>query len=150
VTTLKPNYIRAFTKAFGFAFVVIVSSILIERICNGYWESASYLASLCIPLFLFPVFCCVAFVPSRIEWSETEFRIYRKFGKPATFSWSNLAAFGRGRGTFLIQFSGQGAFQIYSGAFDRTMWRTFVDFLASNFPDKKARFWVGTRAVKTG
>jgi hypothetical protein len=149
MTALEPNYTRAFIHVFVSISFVIALAAAGVRVRTGHWWNAPYFESLAIPLFVFPIIVCFAFVPRRVDWSNAEFQIRPVFGTPRVFPWSHLVAFGHGRGVLLIQFSGRGAFQIYPGAFDRAAWRKFTGFLTKTFPDKRTRMWFGIYAAGT-
>ena len=119
-----------------------------QRYSTGHWWSADYFASLTIPVLLMPTFVCLMFVPRRIQWSATEFELQPRFGRARTLSWTQLYAYGTGRGVFLLQFRDVHTFQIFAAAFDRDQWQALRDFLAANHPDKKASFWLGPKAIR--
>jgi hypothetical protein len=146
--TLTPNLPRAFVRVFLLVFLVTAIAAVWQRYHDGHWWSADYFASLVIPLLLMPTFVCLMFVPRCIHWSATEFQIQPRFGRAQTLPWIQLYAYGSGNNVFLLQFTGVSTFQIFAGAFPRDEWRAFRSFLTTNHPDKKARFWLGPKAIR--
>ena len=145
---LKPSLTRAFAQVLLLTLLVVVIAAVSEWYRSGLWWSADYCVSLSIPMLLMPTFVCLMFVPRRIVWSSSEFQIQPRFGASQKLPWTQLYAYGRGRGVFLLQFTDVGTFQIYTGAFSRSEWRAFRLFLTSNYPDMKTSFWFGPKAIR--
>jgi hypothetical protein len=76
------------------------------------------------------------FVPSWLEFSDTDFTIKFLFGSLHNFDWLDLHSYGPGENVFVIQFTAR-TFQILPQAYRRTDWRMLENFLSSRFPDKK-------------
>ena len=146
---LAPSFSRALVRVFLSTFAIAVAAAVIQRWQTGHWWSFGYCVSLLIPLTVFPLVVCIGFVPLRIEWSSTEFFI-RTRARTGTFPWERLHAYGSGRGNFLLQFSGAATFQIYVGAFEPMDWQAFYQFLATTYPGKRGRLWIGPFAVRRG
>jgi hypothetical protein len=146
--TLRPNLTRAFFRVLFVCLALVPIAAVADRYRLGHWWSPGYVASLIIPLLVMPTAVCLMLVPRRIQWSAIEFTVEPRFGRPQTLPWTQLYAYGSGNNVFLIQFTGVSTFQIFAGAFSRDEWRAFRSFLATNYPDKKASFWLGPKAIR--
>ncbi|XHR29088.1 MAG: hypothetical protein ACFUZC_00700 [Chthoniobacteraceae bacterium] len=154
----SPNAVRVLQPSFSRAFVRILAEIMLacavgavwERYRLGYWWSVDYMASLLILLLVFPVIVCVMFVPRRFDWCETELKIQLFLRREKVVPWNRLYAYGTGNNVFLLQFEGLSTFQIYAGAFKSAEWKEFRAYLTATYPRKKARFWLGPKAIRKG
>ena len=139
---LVPSFTRALVRVFLSTVAVAVASGFLQRWQTGQWWSFGYCLSLLIPLTIFPLVVCVAFVPRRIEWSEAEFFIQTR-ARTGRFAWEQLHAYSssdRGFGVYLLQFTGAATFQIYLGAFEPAQWGALREFLVTTYPSKRATF----------
>lgn len=145
---LVPSFFRAFFRVLAQLIGVMAFAAVIDHYQSGKWWGLDYLGSLLIPLTIFPVIVFVMFTPRRIEWSETEFRIQPRFGVKKSILWAQLYAYGNGNNVFMLQFEGLSTFQIFGGAFEPGQWKAFRIFLKNKYPDRKAGFWFGPKAIR--
>jgi hypothetical protein len=115
---------------------------------ENHWWTRDYMLSLLIPFSIAPLVVWFMFVPSRLEFSDSEFTIQFPFRPLHTLNWSDLQYYGFGENVLMIQFAGVGTFQIFPQAFRRGEWRMLKNFLATTFPDKKASGYFGDRMFK--
>jgi hypothetical protein len=115
---------------------------------ENHWWTRDYMLSLLIPFSIAPLVVWFMFVPSRLEFSDSEFTIQFPFRPLHTLNWSDLQYYGFGENVFMIQFAGVGTFQIFPQAFRRGDWRMLKNFLGSTFPDRKASGYFGDRMFK--
>jgi hypothetical protein len=110
--------------------------------------------SLLIPFAIVSVIFWSMFVPSRLEFSDTEFTIKFPLRPLHVLEWSDLKYFGPVRywgpveGVFMIEFVSVDSFQILPQAFRRSEWRMFENFLSAKFPDRRASWAIGNRMFR--
>jgi len=107
------------------------------------WWTFDYILSLGIPFSIAPIAVWFMFVPKKLEYSETEFSIGRRFTGSCNLRWSELKYYGDGNNVFMIQFRDRPAYQIFAAAYSRDQWKQLVQFLSDRFPEKKASGYVG-------
>ena len=146
---LTPSFSRAFVRVFLTTLAVIPLGALVQRWQTGHWWGLGYCLSLPISVAIFSLVVCIGFVPLCVEWSTTEFFI-RTRARTGSFSWEQLYAYGPAQGVFLLQFSGTATFQIYVGAFEPAEWQALSQFLATTYPSKRSRLWIGPFSVRRG
>ena len=146
---LSPSFLRALVRVFLTTLAIVPISAVLQRWQTGHWWSLGYCLSLSLPITIFSLVVCIGFVPLRVEWSPTEFFI-RTRARTGTFPWEQLHAYGPAYGVFLLQFSGAATFQMHVGAFKPAEWQAFSQFLATTYPSKRARLWVGPFSVRRG
>jgi hypothetical protein len=145
---LNASFVRAFTKTLTTLLVVSSAAYLWDGYYDGKWWDVGYIESLSIPLVIFPVIVWFMFVPKRLEYSESDFVIDRRFAKICTLPWSQLRYYGPGNNVFMIQFEGRQAFQLFAGAYGRSEWAAFLAFLSNRFPHQRASGYLGARMFK--
>jgi hypothetical protein len=115
---------------------------------ENHWWTRDYILTMLIPFVIVPLAVWLMFVPSQLEFSDSQITIKFPFRPLHTFSWSDLHYYGAGPNVFMIQFAGVGTFQIFPQAYRRSDWRMLKNFLSSTFPDKKASAYIGDRMFK--
>ena len=150
--TIKPNYLRAFTKTFAWPFVAI---FVISGVTSFFKGKAFHIddalgMGTSAGSFL-GIFVSVFFTPREITWDDESIKIRALFPGSGDFVWSQLEAWSPyGRGTFLIKFEGKQAYQVAPAGFQSEDWRAFRSFLQQHFPGKKTLLWFGVRPIRLG
>ena len=88
-------------------------------------------------IMLVPTIVWFAFVPSRLEFSDTGFTVKFPFRPLHAIDWSDFHSYGPGENTLVIQFTDSRTFQIFPQAYHPSDWRVLENFLSSKFPDKR-------------
>jgi hypothetical protein len=147
---LTPSFFRSSTKVLIGLLAITVAGYLWDGYHDKNWWGAGYIESLSIPFVIAPVLVWFIFVPRRLEYSDSEFVIDRRFTSICSLPWSQLCYYGKGNNVFMIQFEGRQAFQFFAGAFSKSEWAAFLAFLSDRFPDKKASGYIGARMFRWG
>lgn len=150
VRRLHPNFLRAAAIVVVMMLFVTIAGYFWQGYHDNHWWKRDYIWSLLIPFMIFPAVVCLAFVPFRLEFTDTEFVIQMPFRQLYTLSWDDLEYYGPGNNVCMIQFSGVGTFQIFTQAFRWSEWRMLTDFLSDKFPDRKTSWYIGDRLFKWG
>jgi hypothetical protein len=147
--TLKPDYVRGFTKPFVTFFVLLAifeGAVPFFQHKVVQWDSVLGMAGL-IGL-LFGGFSCFL-TPRQIVWDTDMISIKALFPGSGEFAWRQLEAWSPyGRGTFLLKFEGRQAFQIPPSSFRPSDWKVFRAFLDLRFRDKKTLLWFGVTPIR--
>jgi len=99
----------------------------------------------------FGLFVAVFFTPREITFDDERFKIRAVFPGSGEFRWRELEAWNPwGRGTFLIKFRGEQAYQIAPFGFRPKEWKAFRSWLQAHFPEKRTLIWFGVRPVRFG
>jgi hypothetical protein len=138
---LKAGFLRATRRILLWVIVAIAVAAVLDHHAKGKWWNQSYWLSLLIPVTVMPLSIWVLLVPREIEWSRDGFVIRTRVRGALAFNWGQLIGFGKGRGCFLIQFTGAPRLAIFSGAFDRAQWKELERFLRRCYPEKEAGLW---------
>ncbi|SRR6266446_6321677 len=144
--TLTSSFTRATLKVFiGFSFVMAIA-VFEERARTGQWWTQSYFLMSVIPCAIAIVIVCLGFVPSRLTLTDDSLRIDRLLLSDIIIPLDDLQYYLKAPTTFMIQVRGQsgGAYQISWYGFRRKEWRAFQAQLRSWFPEREARFFIGT------
>ncbi|MBB6244271.1 hypothetical protein [Rhodanobacter sp. MP1X3] len=147
-TQLHPNFYRCVTWVFSAILVLATIGYLWQGYGEGDWWTRDYIFSMLIPIAIAPLAVWLMFVPSQLEFSDSQIIIKFRFRPLYELSWSNLKYYGSGQSVFMIQFVGYGTFQIFPQAFHRSDWLLLKNFLSSTFPEKKASGYIGNRMFK--
>jgi hypothetical protein len=136
--TLQPNYKKTFTVLGLTVLIVIALAAVISRVSDGRWWTAAEAARYLIVLLVSPA--SLLAVPRRIDWSDTELRIWPRFGPCRTYSRADLVCYGPGEGKYVLvlRFSDQRSFQIFTWAFDAVPWQLFTSSLARAHPERRS------------
>ncbi|HEY5813354.1 MAG TPA: hypothetical protein VIT23_11975 [Terrimicrobiaceae bacterium] len=122
--------------------MMMVGVTVVGYLWQGYhehhWWTCGYIVSLLIPFTIAQIAVSLMFVPTRLEFSETQFTIQFPFRRLYTLEWTDLEYHGPGENVFIIQFSGVGRFLIFAQAFHRSEWRMLMNFLSTTYPKRKA------------
>jgi len=152
MTEIKPSFLKAFGKTFGFFFVA--GSLFFPLIAYLQGEPMGFYQAFWMGLIcggFLGAFGTVMFTPKKIEWNEEKITIYCLFPGTGEHPWDELQAyssFGKKVGTFLIKFTGKQAYQINPLGFKKTEWIEFMSLLANGFPEKKRSIWLGPIPLK--
>jgi hypothetical protein len=133
---LHPSFFRCAVAVTSVLLVVCIIGYFRQGYLENHWWTSDYVLSLLIPLVVVPVLTWFMFVPSRLEFSDTDFTIKFLFRSLHNFVWLDLHSYGPGENVFVIQFTAR-TFQILPQAYRRTDRRMLENFLSSRFPDKK-------------
>jgi hypothetical protein len=145
---LRPSFVRCAAWVTFVLALLAVATYFWQGYHEDHWWTRDYMLSLLIPFGIAPLIVWFLFVPSRLEFSDSEFTIQFPFRPLHTLDWSDLKYYGSGENVFMIQFASVGTFQIFSQAFRRGEWRMLKNFLSSTFPDRKASGYFGDRMFK--
>ncbi len=148
--TLKPNYLRAFVKTFLSFFVLIaVFSGVVPYFQGKEVRVGDILSLAALGAVFFGIVVAVFFTPREITWDDETIKIRALFPGSGDFEWRQLQAWSPyGRGTFLIKFQDNQAFQIAPAGFRSEDWKVFRSFLQRRFPEKKTLIWIGVIPVR--
>ena|ERR1700730_6011644 len=136
---LRPSLLRtAATLLLAIGGCIAISSA--TGAGENWWHRT---VTLLVPVSIAVTILSIMFVPTRLEFTDTEFTIRFLWSRVRTIAWDELEYYGPGNNVFLIQFQGRQAFQIFSSAFPREQWHQFMSFLSTEFPDRKADGWFG-------
>ena len=147
--TLKPNYLRAFSKTFLWFFVLIaIISGVVPFFRGKEVRVGDILPVAALGGAVFGIFVAVVFTPQEITWDDERIKIRALFPGSGDFEWRQLESWSPyGRGTFLIKFEGKQAFQIAPAGFRSDDWKVFRSSLQRRFPEKKLN-WFGFRPFR--
>lgn len=140
---LAPSFVRAYWRVLLVVLIVLPLSAVNDRYRLGHWWDTSYWLQVIAVILLFPLPVYLMFTPREIRWSFEGFEITPRLGQPRKLSWTELLAYGDGRGVFMLQFANARRIQFFAGAFDPVQWRQFKSFLEANHPGKKPS-WFAT------
>ena len=146
---LRPSFLRCATWVILALAVVTGLAYFWQGYRENHWWTRDYMLSLLIPFSIAPLVVWFMFVPSRLEFNDSEFTIQFPFRPLHTLNWSDLQYYGFGENVFMIQFASVGTFQIFPQAFRRGEWSMLKNFLATTFPDRKATGSFGDRMFKS-
>lgn len=96
-----------------------------------------------MPFTLIIVVVWIAFVPRSIELTDEELSIDRWGGKYVSIPLADLQYYMEGPTTFMIQRTGESAYEVYSGAFSSDSWQAFINELEKRFPERRASYYIG-------
>jgi hypothetical protein len=136
---LTPSFLRVAFKV-GLSLGIF---LIVTYLWQGYGKpnariTAENILGMVVLIGLAPVFIWFCFVPRLLAFSEKEITISTLLGK-ATYPWSSLYCYGRGRGVYKIQFEGdRQPYQIFSGAYRADEWLLLINFMKERFPDRVA------------
>jgi hypothetical protein len=142
---LHPSFLRAAATVLMWMFALTVVAYFWQGFYQNLWWSRDYFFSLLIPFTIMPIVVCVAWVPLRFEFSETELTIQFPFRSLQIVPWGDLEYYGWFEGVYGLQFYASGTFTFYAAALPKREWRIFRDFLLTTFPDRKASGYIGSR-----
>ena len=145
---LRPSFLRCAAWVTLALVMVSVVGYFWQGYRENHWWTHGYMLSLLIPFGIAPLIVWFMFVPSRLEFSDSEFIIQFPFRRRHTLNWSDLQYYDSGENVFMIQFTSVGTFQIFPQAFRRSEWRMLKNFLVTTFPDRKASGYFGDRMFK--
>jgi hypothetical protein len=145
---LRPSFLRCAAWVTLALVMVSVVGYFWQGYRENHWWTHGYMLSLLIPFGIAPLVVWFMFVPSRLEFSDSEFIIQFPFRRRHTLNWSDLQYYDSGENVFMIQFTSVGTFQIFPQAFRRSEWRMLKNFLVTTFPDRKASGYFGDRMFK--
>jgi hypothetical protein len=125
--------------------LVTAFAALFEHHRTGHWWSLAYFASLLVPFTVIIVFVWFALVPRSIELDDDELSIVRWWDSDSYVSipLGDLQYYMQGSTTFMIQRTGESAYQVYPGAFRSDSWDAFIHALETRFPERKASYYIG-------
>jgi hypothetical protein len=151
MTRLHPSFLRVLIKVGVAVALFCIAGYFLQGYQEGKWWTAGYVISLLIPISLAPISVWFMFVPSLIEFSDTEITIVTLLGR-YTYQWSSLYCFGSGNNVYKIQFEGdRQPYQIFSGAYPKDEWAKLINLMESQYPERaKAWFSVGVRMTPKG
>ena len=152
IMMLKPNYLRAFLKAFfGFFVLWAILTGLLPYIQGKNIRIDDLILTAAMVSSFLAVGVLIMFTPKEILWNEEKITIRMLFPGSGEYSWSQLEAYssiGKGLVTFLIKFEGQQAFQIVPVGFTSKDWKCFLSYLNDRFPEKKTSLWFGPKPIR--
>jgi hypothetical protein len=142
--TLTPSPWLFLRTVLGSLVAIFTISYFWQGYHQGHWWSPDYIFSLSIPVLIIACVVWGAFVPLDFAVSEECLTIRFAFRRRRNIGWDKLRLWGSGgEATFLLKFANHGTFQVGLFAFPRSQRRWLKDFLASRFPQRKARGWLG-------
>src|SRR5258708_5675117 len=113
---LVPGLWRSTMSVLTMLLLVSGACYLVQGYMTDEWWSTDYVASLLIPIALFPAIIWGAFVPKKLEFTDQTLTIQFFFRKSHILPWNTLTYWGSGHNVFVLQFSKNLSFQIYSQA----------------------------------
>jgi hypothetical protein len=97
---LRPSLFRCAVAVVSALLVLAITTYFQEGYRENRWWTSDYMLSWLVPLVLVPVLIWFAFVPSRLEFSDTGLTIKFFFRSLHTLDWSNLHSYGPGENVF--------------------------------------------------
>ena len=143
-TRLHPSFVRAAASVIAWLLLLIPLTYLFQPRLD-YRSSTTGFA---IALLSMPLFVCVIWVPSQLEFSATHLTIRFPFRPLYTVPWDDLEYYGWFKGVYGLQFHGTGVFTFYPQALPRSEWSALKNFLSTTFPERKAGGAFGNRLHK--
>jgi hypothetical protein len=145
---LHPSFFRTTASVLALLAALAAVTYFWEGYHHHHWWTGGYLVSLLIPFVIMPLIVCFAWVPSRLEFNDTELIIQFPLRGLRTIPWDDLEYYGWFEGVFGLQFHAAGTFSIYTQALPRGEWRMFKNFLRATFPERKASGYIGARLFR--
>ena len=144
---LNPSFPRLALSAFRLMFAVALVAYFFQGFVEHKWWSLQYCLTLLIPIVVMTVAVWFMFVPKYLRFDNNHIQ-FQFFLRPAYgLLWSDLYRWGNIRNVLILQFTGGKSVQIAPSAYTPKDWSALTDLLRQNFPDRKARFWFGDRAI---
>ena len=107
---LRPSFLRCVTWVALAMGVVTGVAYFSQGYRENHWWTGDYTLYLLIPFSIGPLLIWFMFVPSRLEFSDSEFTIKFPFRPLHKLNWSDLRYYGSGENGFLFQFESVGTF----------------------------------------
>lgn len=145
---LRPSFLRCAACVTLALAVLAAITYFWQGYHENHWWTQDYMLSMLIPFGIAPLIVWFMFVPSRLEFSDSEFTIQFPLRPLHKLAWSDLKYYGSGNNVFMIQFADVGTFQIFPQAFRRSEWRMLKNFLTATFSDRKASGYIGDRMFR--
>ncbi len=144
-TRLHPSFLRAAASTLVLFTALTAATYLWQGYHDHHWWTRGYIFSLLIPFAILPLFICLAWVPTRFEFSETHLTVQFPFRSLETVAWDDLEYFGWFEGVYGMRFHTAGTLTFYPQAFPRREWRMLKAFLCTAFPERKGSGFIGSR-----
>jgi hypothetical protein len=115
------------------------------------WWSTTYIISLSIPMAIIPAVVWFGFVPRRIRYNRDVLEFTSRFFGVQSLPLSKLRHWGFGRNVLMLEFEktalSRRTLQIALSFYPQAVQAEFLEFLSSNFPERKTGVWWGIKGV---